>query len=190
MYPPSFAAERERLITILQQDRRRLLALTYLQQISSKLDLSDSWIAAGFVRNAVWDALHGYAPTPLHDIDVIYFDPADSESAKAVEAQTALQAKADWNWQVKNQALMHHRNQDSAYLDCEDAMRYWPEQETAVAVRLGANGMDVLAPFGLSSLLAGQLTPNPRRGLELFTARLQSKNWLMRWPHLRILGGG
>ena len=39
------------------------------------LDLPDAWIAAGFLRNLVWDYLHGYKTmTPLNDLDVIYFD--------------------------------------------------------------------------------------------------------------------
>jgi hypothetical protein len=33
------------------------------------------WIGAGAIRTAVWDRLHGYAqPTPLADLDLIYFD--------------------------------------------------------------------------------------------------------------------
>ena len=36
------------------------------------LGLPDWCIAAGFVRNRVWDHLHGIAPpTPLADIDVL-----------------------------------------------------------------------------------------------------------------------
>lgn len=33
-------------------------------------------IAAGYVRNFAWDVLHGYTSrTPLHDVDVLYYDP-------------------------------------------------------------------------------------------------------------------
>lgn len=178
------------IFSLLEQDAMRLLALSHFQKIVTRLDLADAWIAAGFVRNLVWDALHGYAATPLNDIDVIYFDTSDQEAAKGLQAEADLQALAPaWIWQVKNQALMHSRNQDPPYLSSEDAMRYWPEQETAVAVRLNANAqLECLAPFGLQSLFAGQLTPNPRRSAELFASRLRAKNWLSVWPDLQVSG--
>ena len=44
-----------------------------LLEVVSQLDLPDCWIAAGFIRNAVWDALHGRNPRPpLGDVDVIW----------------------------------------------------------------------------------------------------------------------
>jgi len=37
------------------------------------LNLPDSWIGAGFVRNKAWDLLHGYTNrTPFADIDVVF----------------------------------------------------------------------------------------------------------------------
>jgi hypothetical protein len=39
------------------------------------LNLPDCWIGAGFVRNAVWDYLHGRISSPVStDVDVIWFD--------------------------------------------------------------------------------------------------------------------
>src|SRR5262245_16091518 len=66
-------------------------------------------IAAGFVRNRVWDHLHGISPPrPPADIDVLYFDPADT----AKETELALEARLGTllpglPWQVRNQARMH-----------------------------------------------------------------------------------
>ena len=41
-----------------------------------------AWLAAGFIRNLVWDQQHGYLrPTPLPDIDVIYLDAAQQSPA-------------------------------------------------------------------------------------------------------------
>ena len=46
------------------------------------LNLKDWMIGAGFVRNTVWDHLHGYDfHTTLLDIDVIYFDRVDAEKS-------------------------------------------------------------------------------------------------------------
>jgi hypothetical protein len=43
------------------------------------LGLPDCYLAAGAVRNTVWDSLHGLAtPGSLGDLDVIYFDRTKS----------------------------------------------------------------------------------------------------------------
>ena len=58
--------------SILRRDAVRWRLL----DVVSQLELPDCWIAAGFIRNAVWDALHGRAPKlPNGDVDVIWFDP-------------------------------------------------------------------------------------------------------------------
>ena len=47
------------------------------------LNLSDGWIGAGFVRDAVWDRLHGYGQRPVAgDVDVVWFDSERSDSAQ------------------------------------------------------------------------------------------------------------
>jgi len=156
-----------------------------------ELDLPDWCIAAGFVRNLVWDKLHGYAtPTPLDDIDLIYFDPActSREHDRRLESRLGESA-GDLPWSVHNQARMHERNGDAAYLSTLDAMTYWVEEETAVGVRLDAQDhIEVLSAFGLDSLFAGQITPNRnKRNIAVeFSARLTRKNWLWIWPKLRV----
>ncbi|MDJ0656247.1 MAG: nucleotidyltransferase family protein [Xanthomonadales bacterium] len=153
------------------------------------LGLPDCWLAAGFVRNMVWDALHGYAATPLNDIDVIYHDPEDRDGTVARVVEDQIRGRSPHrNWEVRNQAVMHLRNGDAPYLDSADAMSHWPEIETAVGARLKPSGeVELLAPFGTDSLLAGHLTHNPKRPYELFMSRVISKNWLQKWPNLQIV---
>ncbi|WP_301601517.1 MULTISPECIES: nucleotidyltransferase family protein [Pseudomonas] len=56
------------------------------------LGLPDCWIAAGFVRNAVWDHLHGRELSPLNtDVDMIWFDPEHCAPSHEHTAQAALQ---------------------------------------------------------------------------------------------------
>ncbi len=89
------------------------------------------------------------------------------------------------NWQVKNQALMHIRNSDKPYLSIADAIGFWPEKETAVAVKLEADeAITVIAPFGVESLFAGLISHNPKRAKAVFSARIQTKQWLEKWPDL------
>jgi len=154
------------------------------------LVLPDWWIGAGFVRNLVWDHLHGFgAPTRLADVDVIWFDPLRGTA----EIDDALTAKlgTTWPeapWSVKNQARMRERNGDSAYPSSIDAMRHWPETATAVAVTLAADGtLDLAAPFGTDDLLAMLVRPTPhfRHRTGDYIARQSSKNWRAMWPQLR-----
>ena len=60
----------KRLGNIIKRDPFRMDCLHALRTI----DLPQGYIGAGFVRNAIWDELHEKVkPTPLNDIDVIYF---------------------------------------------------------------------------------------------------------------------
>lgn len=161
-----------------------------LEQAAS-LALPDWCVAAGFVRNLVWDKLHGYSrATPLADVDLIYFDPTDASASRDALLQEALNAESALNWSVKNQARMHHRNGDAPYTSTEDAMRHWVEIETAVGARLSrAREIEVLAPFGLGALAALTVTLNPARPKPAdFAARLTQKKWLETWPELRVVG--
>ncbi|MHA1572058.1 MAG: nucleotidyltransferase family protein [Alphaproteobacteria bacterium] len=157
------------------------------------LNLPDWAIGAGFVRNAVWDRLHDYGkPTPLSDIDVLYFDPADLNPARDGEFEVALAAAlAGRPWSVRNQARMHLRNADRPYHSTEDAIRHWLETPTCVAVRLDRAGrIDIISPFGLSDLMAMRGAPTVA-GLEKFDQymdRMQAKNWPAIWPDVRVEG--
>ncbi len=145
----------------LRADTRRWRAL----DVVKALDLPDSWIAAGFIRNAVWDHLHQIASSaPKGDVDVIWFDRDRADLGEDRRLEAALQAaEPPIAWSVKNQARMHTRNGDLRYTSATDAIRHWPETATAVAVRrCGAGGWEITAPFGLDDLLHLILRPTPR----------------------------
>ncbi|PSU30485.1 nucleotidyltransferase family protein [Photobacterium lutimaris] len=170
----------------LKQDEARCKALECVQL----LNLPQCYLAAGFVRNLVWDHLHGYSePTPLNDLDVVYFDPDEDSPCPYLEYERRLaQLLPGHQWQVRNQALMHHRNGDAPYRSTLDAMGYWPEKETAVGVRLNSLGeYECIAAFGFESLFELELTPNPKRPHSLFADRVNCKNWLEQWPKLQVL---
>ena len=89
-----------------------------------QLELPHWYIAAGYVRNFVWDQLHGYpSPTPLNDIDVIYYDNANLNEAHEKELEAWLNQKTDSSiWSVKNQARMHLKNGNAPYVSITDAI--------------------------------------------------------------------
>lgn len=155
----------------------------------ASLELPDCYVAAGFVRNMVWDHLHGFEATPLNDIDVVFFDPTNTYEGYTVRVEEKLSSfEPSVRWEVRNQAVMHRRNNDQPYDNTTDAMSYWPEKETAVGVNLESSGIiRVAAPFGLESLFAGCISHNPKRARSVFLERLATKQWLHKWPRLEIV---
>lgn len=174
--------------TVLRSDPHRW----HLLGLVSDLGLPDCWIAAGFIRNAVWDALHGRIPgSHLSDVDVIWLDADRSEEVVDRELERSLRALApSVMWSVKNQARMHVRNGDAPYLSATDAMRYWPETATAVAARRsGNNKLEIASPLGLEDLLNLVLRPTQRFAVEkrsIFEERVRSKSWMISWPLLTL----
>ena len=150
------------------------------------LRLPDAWLAAGAIRNLVWDHLHGYAtPTPLADADVIWFHPgASREDDERIERElTALAPGVPW--QVRNQSRMHMRNNHRPYRDCADAMRYWTETATAIGAAMDQDGgIALLAPHGTGDLLSLRLRPPPEADRAVFHQRVAEKGWCRHWPRL------
>lgn len=173
----------QRLQALLRADTERLAMLTAVRQ----LNLPDALIAAGFVRNLVWDDLHG-TKTPLNDVDVVFFDKSDRDNQRQQAASAWLeQHYPGIHWQVKNQANMHLRHGHAPYQTTLEAMGFWPEQETAIGVALQQDDtLAVVSAFSLASLFAGHITFNRRSSLAAFKARIAKKNWLRLWPQLQV----
>lgn len=174
---------------------RRLLAAdpTRLEMLRAVRDLNlpQGAIGAGFVRAAVWDHLHGFRrATALNDIDVIFFDPDNLDPKREQQLEAALSQRLPGHtWSVKNQARMHHRNGDAPYGDLADAIAHWLETATCIAARLkDATEIEIIAPWGLSDLMALRLraTPSGQRKTEDFRSRLAKKNWQGQWPQLAL----
>ena len=157
----------------------------------------DWLVGAGVIRNLVWDHLHQYQiPTPLADIDVIFFDPQDvrSERDQMVQQQLA-QRLPHVTWEATNQAAVHLWYEDvfgfsvPALHSSEEAVGTWPETATSVAVRLlPTDEIHIVAPCGLSDLFNMVLRRNPCRVThEQFIQRLHSKQILRKWPYVQVI---
>lgn len=166
-------------------------AMEQLRAVRS-LALPDWCIAAGFVRNRVWDHLHGIEPArPPVDIDVLFYDATDL----ATERETAYEAALDRlmpgrPWQVRNQARMHVWKELPQHRDTADAMTHWLETVTGIGVRLEADdGLTVIAPLGTDDLLNLVCRPTPyghtRR--DEYDARVAAKHWRELWPKVQFL---
>ncbi|GHB32184.1 nucleotidyltransferase family protein [Salinicola rhizosphaerae] len=172
-----------RLLGWVREDAERMTRLRQARELA----LPQWALAAGFVRNLVWDRLHAHdVPTPLNDIDLIFFDREDDSSARDRELTQRLQAHGGAPWSVKNQARMHCRHGHEPYRSTLDAMRFWVECETAVGVTLDERDrLRLLAPFGIETLMSGRVTLNPLHGdAEVLRRRALEKQWQTRWPAL------
>ena len=156
------------------------------------LVLPDWCIAAGFVRNRVWDHLHGISPprTPA-DIDVLYYDASDltKETEFALEERLG-ELLPGLPWQVRNQARMHVWKGLPPHKSTADAMIYWLETVTSVGVRLEADDtLTVVAPLGVDDLVNLKCRPTPfgRTRRDEYEARIAAKKWRELWPKVRFV---
>lgn len=158
----------------------------------SSLDLPDWAIAAGFIRNKVWDTLHGYErATPPGDIDVAYFDPEQKHVEEEVlsDLQRLIPGLP---WEPFNQAFKHLKNGDEPYASTEDALAKWPETATTVGVTMSDGTLRLVAPHGIDDLVGMVVRPTPfflssDAKKEKLRVRQASKNWLAKWPKLRMM---
>ncbi|ADV48744.1 MULTISPECIES: nucleotidyltransferase family protein [Cellulophaga] len=175
------------LVTLIEADVWMLSILDIVRDLS----LADCWIGAGFVRNKVWDVLHNINRTPLNDIDIIYFDRSKATKEQDLEIETQLKSLyPSLNWSVKNQARMHLRNGHTAYATCKEAISYWPETATAIAVQRSAtHDIKCLAPYGLEDLFALLVQPTPDFDIAQYQERICTKAWNITWNLLAIKTG-
>ncbi len=174
------------ILKIIQAD----LWMMEILQIVQDLDLPDWWIGAGFVRNKIWDELHGYKKrTPLNDIDVIYFNQKNINENEEKKYEEKLRAKINLPWSVKNQARMAIVRKDIIYQSAEEGLSRWVETATCIGVKInGANHLVLTAPHGIEDLINLVLRPIPlfSKDLQVFNERIKKKQWLKLWPKLKI----
>lgn len=176
-----------KLIEIIESD----VWMTNVLKVVRDLNLNDCWIGAGFVRNKVWDEKHGKSRTELNDIDVIYFDKSNSSKKDDLEIENKLRKfNSKLNWSVKNQSRMHIRNGHEQYTNCNQAIAFWPETSTSIAVRLNyKNQIEYIAPYGLEDLFNLLVRPTPKFDLTIYNTRVEKKRWKEKWGKLKIETG-
>ncbi len=174
-----------RVVEIVSSNKWRMGVLRLVQD----LGLPDWWVGAGFVRNAVWDHLHGKPMTPLNDIDVIYLDAERPDLAIDENLEIELESRGPRKrWSVVNQARMHAPAGHEPYPSCVEAIRHWPETATAVAVTLvGERDVHLAAPHGVDDLLDLVVRPTSPEHAAVVAERARAKGWAKKWPKLRFV---
>lgn len=161
------------------------------------VDVPAAAVAAGAIRNVVWDRLHGYTgPTVAKDVDVPFFDPHDVSARRDRAVEEALGRRMPGVvWDAKNQARVHLWYEErfghpiAPIESVEDAVGRHPETATSIAVRLVHDEtFEVIAPLGLGDLLNMVLRRNPRQvSYEYFLERVEQKRISERWPKVTVV---
>ena len=162
--------------------------------IIRNLGLKDSWLAAGSVRNFIWNLLSDKSPFDCEtDVDVIFFDPDISYEETLSLEKKLREDFPQYQWELKNQVYMHQHSPGTApYRSACDAVSKYPEQCTALAVRLRKDGrLELFLPYGTKDIEDFIVQPTPHflaspERLAVYTERMKKKNWQSKWPLLEV----
>ena len=164
--------------------------------VAEKLNLPDWVIGAGFVRNKVWDYLHGYQREKVdtNDIDLVYFDLDGNDERADEKLSEELKTKTGLDWEVVNEAYAHkwYTVEPPPYTSSENAVSKWPETATCIGVKIESGKLKLIAPCGVEDLV--NLIVRPSRGFidegnveNVIAERVEKKKWLQKWPKLKVI---
>lgn len=173
------------IINLVKNDPWMMAVLNEAEQIH----LPDWMIGAGFLRNKVWDYLHGIKRevADAGDIDLIYFDVDHQDETSDRALSEKMNGKLGLDWEIVNQAYTHKWHNRQPYKNSTEALGEWVETSTCVAVTLKNGEPVIIAPHGIDDLVNLVVRPSPTANMTDFNRRYQSKKWLEKWPKLKIV---
>lgn len=159
-------------------------------KIAEELNFPNWVIGAGFIRNKVWDHLHGFSNIEVdtNDIDLVYFDPGGNDQKTDERLSQELTEKTGIKWEIVNEVYAHGWNKHLPYKSIEDALSKWSETATSIGVRLSDGKLTLIAPHGIIDLVDLVIRPCPEftPGFEKVKERAESKRWIEKWPKLKF----
>lgn len=174
------------ILNLIEKDERMMNILC----IAEELNFPDWVIGAGFVRNKVWDYLHGYVKKEVetNDIDLVYYDLNGNDQITDEELSQKLRIETGIKWEIVNEAYAHKWNMCDPYESIEDALSQWPETATGVGIKLESGKLKLIAPHGIADLINLIVRPSSKfpDGLERVKERVKEKRWLEKWPKLKF----
>lgn len=176
------------IINLVRSDKWMMNVL----QEAEKLNLPEWIIGAGFLRNKVWDYLHGTKRevADTNDIDLVYFNDSDADEENDKKISESMKGVLGLDWEIVNQAYTHKwHNRDTPYTSTAEGLAEWVETPTSVGVTLINGNLKIIAPHGIDDLvnLVIRPTPSHKEDLGIFYSRIESKKWLEKWPKLRVI---
>lgn len=161
--------------------------------ILNKYRLPEATIAAGAVRNLVWDQKSGQPSSFLRDnIDIYYRDPSESYEQSITTQAEISQNNSLYLWNLHNIALSsRHDDLIPQAKSINEAIAGFPEKCSAIGIQIDGNNLTVIAPFGLVELFELEVNPSPsfEKGMpkhEQYLQHIRFKHWQDRYPDLKI----
>lgn len=178
----------KRFVALVHQNPANRLILERLPE----LGVADTWLVAGCLFGAVWNALSGRPSSEnIRDYDIVYFDPDTSYEAEdaVIRRGAGLFADLGVEVEIRNQARV------PLWYEARFGAPYPPIRESKTCIErfvvagtccgIAANGA-VYAPCGFRDMFEGILRPNPQSPTpHQFSAKCTS--YLERWPWLRVV---
>lgn len=162
------------------------------------LGLTDCWLTAGVLFQAVWNALTGRAPgTGVRDADLFYFDADTSWDAedRVIRRAAALFADAPIPVEIRNEARVHLWYGEHFGTAAPPPFRSAAEPIAGFAaacccfgIRLDGDGRpEVHAPRGYDDVLGLVVRPNPISPAPRHVYEAKADRWRAQWPELTVL---
>lgn len=174
------------IINLIEKDEW-MMSILYTAE---ELNFPNWVIGAGFVRNKVWDYLHGYVKKEVdtNDIDLVYFDLNGNDQKTDEDLSRRLRKETGEKWEVVNETYAHKWNNLPPYESIEDVLSQWPETATGIGVTLEDGELTLIAPHGIDDLINLVVRPSPKfpAGLEGVKKRAKEKRWFEKWPKLKL----
>ena len=176
-------------LALIQKDQQMMTILNVI----ADLGLKDSWLAAGAVRNYIWNSLSGRQGFDRDtDLDVVFYDTTVSYQETLAIEKHLKEMYPDYPWELKNQVFMNVHNPDTpGYESARDAISKYPETATAVALRLIDDELELFAPYGLDVISRFEIHPTPHfkasdKRMTVYNERMARKNWSKKWSQIRV----
>lgn len=162
---------------------------------AEELDLPNWVIGAGFLRNKIWDHLHGYSREASGDadIDLVYFDPNGNNQEADEALSQEMKEKTGFNFEIVNEVYAHVWNGIPPYTSVEDALSQWPETATAIGITKRDGTLKLVAPYGIDDAVQLIIRQSPNfkgstpHNKGLIENRVKDKKWLEKYPKLRMV---
>jgi hypothetical protein len=150
----------EDVLNLIKKDNWMIHALI----IAERQNLKNWFIGAGFVRNKVWDYLHGYSDLQKNktDIDLVYYDREGNNEEEDRQLSDELIKETGMEWEVVNEVYAHTFNNIAPYQSVEDAISQWPETATAIGVKLENGKLVLMAPYGINDMVNLTVRKSPK----------------------------
>lgn len=181
------SADLVKQIIINSPDLMRIL------KISQSFKLNQWALAAGSIRNIVWQVLSNQPVNLVSDVDLVFFNREVPKTTDSLIETQLHQIAPEYHWQVKNEVYMNNYDFPNwpAFTSVEDAIAHFVETPTCIGAYLEANELKLIAPYGTDDLVHMKCRPIPMfkaddAHLAIYRNRILKKQWQKKWPKLEI----